>query len=70
MLRFDLGTSLGVGMSGSSGTSGNGLGCDVVLWRNSSVGAYDEPRMKGVPLTLKRGVPSFQEGISTANIKA
>jgi hypothetical protein len=37
------------------------------LERNSSVGAYEEPRINGVPRTLKRGVPNFHDGIEMSN---
>lgn len=41
------------------------LKTDALLDRNSSVGAYDEPRIKAVPRIVNCGVPSFQEGIVT-----
>jgi hypothetical protein len=40
---------------------------EALLERGSSVGAYEEPRMNGVPRTLNRGVPIFHEGIAISN---
>ena len=40
---------------------------EAPLERMSSVGAYDEPRMKGVPRMLNLGVPILHEGIATSN---
>lgn len=35
---------------------------------STSVPAYDDPRMNGVPLVLKRGEPSLYDGIGTSRV--
>lgn len=47
-------------------SSGDWRKKDAVLERTSSVGAYEEPRIKGVPRTLNRGVPILQDGMVTS----
>jgi hypothetical protein len=40
---------------------------EVLLERISSVGAYDEPLMNGVPRMLNLGVPILYDGIATSS---
>lgn len=44
---------------------GDGLRNEAWLDVMSSVGAYEEPRMSGVPLSVNLGVPSFHDGMET-----
>lgn len=44
---------------------GDGLRNEAWLDAMSSVGAYEEPRISGVPLRVNLGVPSFHEGMET-----
>lgn len=40
---------------------------ETVLERTSSVGAYDEPLINGVPRILNLGVPILHEGMATSS---